>query len=282
MIWSQPGSEPERPPQPRLSRRSRRSSTSTAYTATSAYTTTTDSDSDQTQRNTSRSRSRPRSTSPVFQPIETQPDHSYAYSIDTRSSRDFTQPSGSHISATPQEDELILSAQPQTPIFPPPVTSQTFSDPSSLPSPPASPPVSLQLSSAGSPSGFDTHNRRPRGAISPAVFEMHSQLSPRPFRGESPISEARGQPSIYTREPSRQALPSEPLSSSTTYSQPSMPSPTRSSKIPLRTAREVNYFDDDDDDTLLNSVLDGIGRMSVTMGQDGAGRWRIKRTDREF
>ncbi|RSL64727.1 hypothetical protein CEP54_004555 [Fusarium duplospermum] len=34
---------------------------------------------------------------------------------------------------------------------------------------------------------------------------------------------------------------------------------------------------DDPDSALLDSVVEGIGRIHVTMGRDDAGRWRIKR-----
>ncbi|CAH0016950.1 unnamed protein product [Clonostachys rhizophaga] len=38
------------------------------------------------------------------------------------------------------------------------------------------------------------------------------------------------------------------------------------------------FIDDDDDDTALNSILDGVGKMHITMGRDNSGRWRIRRT----
>ncbi|CAI6094132.1 unnamed protein product [Clonostachys chloroleuca] len=38
------------------------------------------------------------------------------------------------------------------------------------------------------------------------------------------------------------------------------------------------FIDDDEDDAALNSILDGVGKMHITMGRDNSGRWRIRRT----
>jgi hypothetical protein len=66
-----------------------------------------------------------------------------------------------------------------------------------------------------------------------------------------------------------------------------VPSPGRPSKA--NTSTHINKItheedeEDEDDETaiLLSTVVEGIGRINVSMEQDKAGRWRIKRPDEE-
>jgi hypothetical protein len=68
-----------------------------------------------------------------------------------------------------------------------------------------------------------------------------------------------------------------------------VPSPGRPSKantsthINKITREEEEEEQEQPDETaiLLNTVVEGIGRINISMEQDKAGRWRIKRPDEE-
>lgn len=79
--------------------------------------------------------------------------------------------------------------------------------------------------------------------------------------------------------------PSQPLKPTYEDSAPSTPkNPSPRVIRPHRTTRSMNPVPsspDLDDSELMNCVLDGIGRIHVTMGKDEAGRWRIKRADND-
>ncbi|KAM5379442.1 hypothetical protein ACJZ2D_003950 [Fusarium nematophilum] len=120
-----------------------------------------------------------------------------------------------------QQSSSIPSAQPYTPVAP--LSPQSFSSPSLLPSPPMTQPREDPFrSSHGAP-------------VSPAA---------------SPLS--------------------------TTTRLHSVPAPRR---FPAgrATTTIANSDLEGPDSALLDSVLEGIGRIHVTMGRDDAGRWRIKR-----
>ncbi|VUC24682.1 unnamed protein product [Clonostachys rosea] len=58
-----------------------------------------------------------------------------------------------------------------------------------------------------------------------------------------------------------------------------LPQPVRQGPRLSTSKNDVESFiDDDDDDAALNSILDGVGKMHITMGRDHSGRWRIRRT----
>lgn len=79
--------------------------------------------------------------------------------------------------------------------------------------------------------------------------------------------------------------PSQPLKPTYQDTAPSIPkTPSPRTVRPRRTTRSMNPAlpsPDLDDSDLMNCVLDGIGRIHVTMGKDEAGRWRIKRADND-
>lgn len=262
MVWSRPG-DPEPPPkyQHQTSRNSsrrrpRRSSTSTVFTTTTGYM---EGDDDGT---TTYSQN-PQSTIPL----------AYAPSEETTATRTFTQISRSHISQTPhpsqeyQSQELFIpSAQLTTPIFPPPSgpTFSTSDEPSPLPSPPGSVP-SIPSSPVHSrrTSSFGSMRRRRSSTPAPPIEEGPPSQSPpdqtprktTPSRGGN-RGRGRGRPRGRGRgnNQARQDRHSIPHQSSQSTEEGTMD---------------------------MSTLFEGIGRMHIAMNQDPAGRWRIKRRERD-
>lgn len=142
------------------------------------------------------------------------------------------------------ESYTIPSAQPQTPDIP--YSPQVFSSSSaaaSLPSPPTS-------------------------------------QEPKPFYHE-PIPSTPRLPYPQTVRPQR-TIQNTRTNVPRPYTSPNAPKPYTSPQTvrARRISRDVTVIPptpESDDSELMSSVLEGIGRMHVTMDKDDAGRWRIKR-----
>jgi len=239
MVWSQPDAQPHSPELPLQGRRrTGRSSTSSTLSAATA-------DFPQTQYSDEATFN---SNAPSPRPNASLPPSS-----GTASSTTYTQPPHSYISATPHslqgQDELIPSAQPSTPIFPPaPGVGWAFSisdEPSPLPSPPDSAPdvpSSPTLSRRSSDGCFVA--RRRRSPKSENLLDLDQEDG-------SPVLRKPKQ----TSSRSRHGGSAEP---------PIPPSPIQNDPMDMPT------------------ILEGIGRMHIAMNQDAAGRWRIKRHEDDF
>lgn len=144
----------------------------------------------------------------------------------------------------------------------------------------------------GSPSSIpDTEIPSPRPSrsyISPPASQDRFIPSAQPFTppvqpspyafsvsnsGTSPLpSPPASQPDDdYMSSPEVRAKPRR-VSHTSTQTEPELHSSARKRE-------NVDPLPDDIDDQLLHAVFDGMGRIHVSMDLDGAGRWRIQRSD---
>ncbi|KAL6849062.1 hypothetical protein ACO1O0_008592 [Amphichorda felina] len=271
MVWTQPnggdddddgdGHPLARPSRQR--RQSRRLSTSTNYTSFTITTnaTTTASSEYGRRRLSSRSRSPTPQPASVLLPYLPSEFTQSVSGASHRSSCPYIAPTdqslGTHISPTnPSFDSGIFpKTQTSHPYISPAASQEQESIPSAQPVVPifTPDPSPQQFSISGQPSPL------------PSPPDSQADTPPSPEISQRPIPPS---PSWYPEPISRRHV-----ADATAQNRPARPTVQ---------GRRQQYPKDEElnQDQLFNTVLEGIGRMHVTMGQDGAGRWRIKRSGR--
>lgn len=180
-----------------------------------------------------------------------------------------------HLSQTPNP---IPSAQPQPFLYPPP--SPQLSLPTPLPSPP-DPQGSLprtRLFTPYLPPFHLNHEFHPSGASYDSQLPDSQPSSLRPSYTSQQSSYTSQPPKLsYAQRPKSTPKVSRQQLQAPYHSSLAPAGPIYLSQPPAPRANQDEFGSDKETEEVMNSILDGIGRMHVTMNKDNAGRWRIRR-----